>query len=147
MQETKGCLIIIISMGWGGGWGGLILSSFLLLFLPQSCSQLARLSGFLFGQSRRSLRSRIPNPVCVAGVVRQLPSICLGSRNKTLQGGAGAVTNWHTPRLQSTPRAQNRGSILILLRHHFRNQPIHRHVINVMLLCACMGLELANFPH
>lgn len=130
---------------WAGGGGSLTLSSFLLLFLPQSCSRLA--TGSLFGQSRRSLRSRIPNPACVAGVVRQLPSIFLGSLNRTLRGGAGAVTNWHTPRLQSTPRAQNRGSILILLRHHFRNQPIHRHVINVMLLCACVGLELVNFPH
>ncbi|KAF3812771.1 hypothetical protein GH733_019134 [Mirounga leonina] len=57
-----------------------------------SCSQLARHPGSLSGQSRRSLISRIPNPACVAGVVRQLPSIFLGSRNRTLRGGAAVST-------------------------------------------------------
>ena len=132
--------------GLGSG-GDLILFSLLLLFLPQHCSQLARLSslGLLSVSRRRSLIGRISSLASVAGVVRQFPSIFLGSGNKTLWGGAGATTNWHTPKPQSTPCAQNRGSILILLRHHFRNQPTHGHVINVMLLCARVGLELMNF--
>ena len=136
----------MISMGlvWGAGLDFILTSSVFPAPELQPTGQTI-ISGSLVGPSRRNLIDRFLNPACVAVVVRQFPSVFLGSLSKTPKRGAGAAINWHTPRPQSTPCAQNRGSILILLRHHFRNQPVYRHVINVMLLCAHVGLELVSF--